>query len=288
MLIGCKRKDCKLVCHYNFLKVITHSYYCCCFFPVLFGTDGDEFVRSNTLKGLLLLITWISPLIFKMLCIVLNNVKPVRFLVFLFVLQLIRLQAIKNDHHLKERKPSEISQTCSVTVTYDVLLLYVPFLAKLIIFWFVCHPDEEKPQVGNITISDMSWDSFSVSWELDRGEVEGFLVEVSDPDGLSDGQNHTLSSQEFSLAVTDLSPSTFYRVTLYGLYKGELLDPVFAEAITGINSCPILDQLGLLFQFSLDQMLCLKQQNRLTSFLFWCAVHHITWWIKTNTFLLLF
>ncbi|XP_058631189.1 tenascin isoform X2 [Onychostoma macrolepis] len=92
--------------------------------------------------------------------------------------------------------------------------------------------DEEKPQVGNITISDVSWDSFSVSWELDRGEVEGFLVEVSDPDGLSDGQNHTLSSQEFSLAVTDLSPSTFYRVTLYGLYKGELLDPVFAEAIT--------------------------------------------------------
>uniref|UniRef100_A0A673KUG5 Tenascin-like n=1 Tax=Sinocyclocheilus rhinocerous TaxID=307959 RepID=A0A673KUG5_9TELE len=92
--------------------------------------------------------------------------------------------------------------------------------------------DEEKPQVGNITISDVSWDSFSVSWELDRGEVEGFLVEVSDPDGLSDGQNHTLSSQEFSLAVTDLSPSTFYRVILYGLYKGELLDPVFAEAIT--------------------------------------------------------
>lgn len=69
-----------------------------------------------------------------MLCIVLNNVKLVCFLVFLFVLQLIRLQAIKNDHHLKERKPSEISQTCSVTVTYDVLLLYVPFLAKLIIF----------------------------------------------------------------------------------------------------------------------------------------------------------
>ncbi len=112
----------------------------------------------------------------------------------------------------------------------------------------------------------MSWDSFSVSWELYRGAVEGFLVEVSDPDDLSDGQNHTLSSQEFSLAVTDLSPSTFYRVTLYGLYKGELLDPVFAEAFTGINSCPILDQLGLLFQFSLDQMLCLKQQNRLTSF----------------------
>uniref|UniRef100_A0A8C2JEL7 Tenascin C n=1 Tax=Cyprinus carpio TaxID=7962 RepID=A0A8C2JEL7_CYPCA len=120
--------------------------------------------------------------------------------------------------------------------TTDIVFLKIPNTHT--------HTHEEKPQVGNITISDVSWDSFSVSWELDRGEVEGFLVEVSDPDGLSDGQNHTLSSQEFSLAVTDLSPSTFYRVTLYGLYKGELLDPVFAEAITGINSCPILDQLG--------------------------------------------
>lgn len=126
--------------------------------------------------------------------------------------------------------------------------------------------------MGNITISDVSWDRFSLSWELDRGEVEGFLIEVSDPDGLFDGQNHTLSSQEFSLAVTELSPSTFYRVTLYGLYKGDLLDPVFAEAVTGIITCPVLDQLGcllasFLFQ-SLDQMLCLKQQYRLTSCLF--------------------
>ncbi|XP_017546739.1 tenascin isoform X1 [Pygocentrus nattereri] len=92
--------------------------------------------------------------------------------------------------------------------------------------------DDKKPLVGNITIFEVSWDSFNVSWEMERGEFEGFVIEVSDPDGLSEGQNHTLSGQEFSLAVTDLSPSTFYRVTLYGLYKGELLEPVFAEAIT--------------------------------------------------------
>ncbi|XP_073717259.1 tenascin [Misgurnus anguillicaudatus] len=92
--------------------------------------------------------------------------------------------------------------------------------------------DEEKPQVGNITVSEVSWDSFSVSWKVEEKEFDSFLVEVSDPDGLSDGQNHTLSGQEFSLTVTDLSPSTFYRITLYGIYKGDLVDPVFAEAVT--------------------------------------------------------
>ncbi|MCJ8747020.1 hypothetical protein PDJAM_G00148530 [Pangasius djambal] len=92
--------------------------------------------------------------------------------------------------------------------------------------------DNEKPLVGNITISAVSWDGFNISWELKRGELDGFLIEVADPDGLSDGQNHTLSGQEYSLAITDLSPSTFYRITLYGLYRGDLLEPVFGEAFT--------------------------------------------------------
>uniref|UniRef100_A0A8B9J4M6 Tenascin C n=1 Tax=Astyanax mexicanus TaxID=7994 RepID=A0A8B9J4M6_ASTMX len=93
--------------------------------------------------------------------------------------------------------------------------------------------DEQKPLIGNVTVSEVSWNSFNISWELERGEFEGFVVEVADPDGLSEGQNHTLSGQEFSLAVIDLSPSTFYRVALYGLYRGDLLEPLFAEAITG-------------------------------------------------------
>lgn len=105
----------------------------------------------------------------------------------------------------------------------------------------VYHPDEQKPQFGNITVSEVSWDSFNISWELERGEFEGFVIEVADPDGLSEGQNHTLSGQEFSLAVTALSPSTFYRVTLYGLYRGALLEPVFAEAITGTAARSLME-----------------------------------------------
>lgn len=87
--------------------------------------------------------------------------------------------------------------------------------------------------MGNVTISAVSWDGFNISWDLKRGEIDGFLIEVADPDGLSEGQNHTVSGQTHSLAITDLSPSTFYRVVLYGLYRGDLLEPLFGEAITG-------------------------------------------------------
>ncbi|XP_062873477.1 tenascin isoform X2 [Trichomycterus rosablanca] len=96
--------------------------------------------------------------------------------------------------------------------------------------------DNEKPQVGNITISSISWDGFNISWEPKSEQFEGFVIEVADPDGLTEGQNHTLSGQERSLAVSGLSPHTFYRVTLYSLYRGDLLDPVFAEAITGLGT----------------------------------------------------
>lgn len=41
------------VCHYNFQGCFTAR----ADVPLLFGTDGDEFVRSNKLKGLLLLTT---------------------------------------------------------------------------------------------------------------------------------------------------------------------------------------------------------------------------------------
>ncbi|TSV94885.1 Tenascin [Bagarius yarrelli] len=92
--------------------------------------------------------------------------------------------------------------------------------------------DNEKPLVGNVTISAVSWDGFNISWEPKRGEFDGFLIEVADPDSLFEGLNHTLSGQESSLAITHLSPSTFYRVTLYGLYRGDLLEPVFGEAFT--------------------------------------------------------
>ncbi|KAI5088426.1 tenascin isoform 2 precursor, partial [Silurus meridionalis] len=106
------------------------------------------------------------------------------------------------------------------------------FSAACCLISSVYHPDNEKPLAGNITISAVSWDGFNISWELKRGELDGFLIEVADPDGLSEGQNHTLSGQEYSLAIINLSPSTFYRVTLYGLYRGDLLEPVFGEAFT--------------------------------------------------------
>lgn len=103
-------------------------------------------------------------------------------------------------------------------------------------------PEEEKPLVTSLTISDVSWDGFQLSWGPTDGAFQAFLVKVTDAEAGSAVQNHTLAADAHSLAISDLSAATWYRVSLFGLHRGALLGPVTADTITGINlaSHPLL------------------------------------------------
>ncbi|XP_056232853.1 tenascin-like isoform X2 [Seriola aureovittata] len=96
--------------------------------------------------------------------------------------------------------------------------------------------EEEKPVVTNVTISDVSWDSFLLSWSAEDGAFETFLIEVTDAETGAEWQNHTVPADARSLAISGLSPTTWYRANLYGVHKGVLLDPVFADTITDLGS----------------------------------------------------
>uniref|UniRef100_A0A3B4TSK7 Tenascin Cb n=1 Tax=Seriola dumerili TaxID=41447 RepID=A0A3B4TSK7_SERDU len=96
--------------------------------------------------------------------------------------------------------------------------------------------EEEKPVVTNVTISDVSWDSFLLSWSAEDGAFETFLIEVTDAETGAEWQNHTVPADARSLAISGLSPTTWYRANLYGVHRGALLDPVFADTITDLGS----------------------------------------------------
>lgn len=104
------------------------------------------------------------------------------------------------------------------------------------------NPEEEKPVVTSFTISDVSWDSFQLSWWATDGAFQAFLLKVTDAETGSDVQNHTVAADAQSFIISDLSATTWYRVSLYGLHRGALLGPVTADTITGINvtSYPLL------------------------------------------------
>lgn len=88
----------------------------------------------------------------------------------------------------------------------------------------------------NVTISDVSWDSFLLSWSTEERAFEAFLIEVTDAETGAGWQNHTVPADARSIVISGLTPSTWYRANLYGVYKGLFLDPVFADTITGINT----------------------------------------------------
>ncbi|XP_034451613.1 tenascin isoform X1 [Hippoglossus hippoglossus] len=96
--------------------------------------------------------------------------------------------------------------------------------------------EEEKPVVTNVTVSDVSWESFLLSWSAEDGKFEAFLIEVTDAETGAEWKNHTVPADARILTISGLSPATWYRANLYGVYRGTLLDPVFADTITDLGS----------------------------------------------------
>ncbi|KAJ8339423.1 hypothetical protein SKAU_G00362090 [Synaphobranchus kaupii] len=109
--------------------------------------------------------------------------------------------------------------------------------------------EEHRPLVGNLTISDLSWDSFSLSWNPEDAEYEMFLTEIAELEGGQQVANYSLSGDARSLGISGLNPDTTYRLVLYGVHKGQILEPAFAEVTTvltievgwaGRRSCGLL------------------------------------------------
>nr|XP_046226348.1 tenascin isoform X5 [Oncorhynchus gorbuscha] len=92
--------------------------------------------------------------------------------------------------------------------------------------------EELRPVVANLTVSDVTWDSFNVYWTPKDGEFESFVIEVTNLEGGPESENLTLSADAFNLGISGLSPNTLYRIGLYGLHQGSFQEPVYTEATT--------------------------------------------------------
>ncbi|XP_036070292.1 tenascin isoform X1 [Oryzias melastigma] len=94
---------------------------------------------------------------------------------------------------------------------------------------------ELKPAVVNLTISDITWDSFTASWSPQGGDFDSFVIEVTNMENLAESQNLTLSGDALSLVISGLNPNTTYMVGLYGMHQGSFLEPLYNEATTAIQ-----------------------------------------------------
>uniref|UniRef100_A0A672RLN9 Tenascin-like n=1 Tax=Sinocyclocheilus grahami TaxID=75366 RepID=A0A672RLN9_SINGR len=90
-----------------------------------------------------------------------------------------------------------------------------------------------EPQIGSLSVSDVSWDSFNVSWTIeDDSAFDSFVIEVANAAG-PERQDLSVSGDARSLWMSGLSPDTSYIITLYG--------SVFIAVLTGEKQFPLIN-----------------------------------------------
>ncbi|XP_059405428.1 tenascin isoform X2 [Carassius carassius] len=101
--------------------------------------------------------------------------------------------------------------------------------------------EEQRPQIGSLSVSDVSWDSFNVSWTIEDGSTfDSFVIEVANSAG-PERQNLSVSGDARSLWLSGLSPDTSYIITLYGVHQGSILGSIYTQAAT--DSSPVVGNL---------------------------------------------
>uniref|UniRef100_A0A673JZ61 Tenascin-like n=1 Tax=Sinocyclocheilus rhinocerous TaxID=307959 RepID=A0A673JZ61_9TELE len=91
-----------------------------------------------------------------------------------------------------------------------------------------------EPQivVGNLYVSNITSESFSISWNDTRGDIERFILEIIDSSWQREPVEYNLSQSTQSYEITGLRPTTDYIAYLTGVVKRRRTDSVSAVAST--------------------------------------------------------
>lgn len=87
--------------------------------------------------------------------------------------------------------------------------------------------------MGNLYVSNVTSQSFFVSWNDTKGEIERFVLEIIDSSWQQEPIEYNLSQSVQSYEITGLRPTTDYIAYLTGVMKGRRTDSVSAVASTG-------------------------------------------------------
>lgn len=98
-------------------------------------------------------------------------------------------------------------------------------------------PSEPEPQLGRLILSNVTPDSFNVSWTTRAGPFAKIVVNVSDSELLYNPQQFTVSGDTQHAHITGLVESTGYDISVAGTtWAGNPTRPLTAFVMTGTHS----------------------------------------------------
>uniref|UniRef100_A0A8C0VQZ0 Tenascin C n=1 Tax=Cyanistes caeruleus TaxID=156563 RepID=A0A8C0VQZ0_CYACU len=96
-------------------------------------------------------------------------------------------------------------------------------------------PHEEQPGVAELMVSDITPESFNLSWTASNGDFDAFTIEIIDSNRLLEPMEFNLSGDSRTAHISGLSPSTDFIVYLSGISGGFRTQAISAAATTGLG-----------------------------------------------------
>nr|XP_009666466.1 PREDICTED: tenascin isoform X1 [Struthio camelus australis] len=94
---------------------------------------------------------------------------------------------------------------------------------------------EEEPELGKLSVSEISWDGVQVTWTATDGAYENFIIQVQESDQPEETRTITVPGGLHVMNVTGLKANTPYNITLQGVIQGYRTKPLSIETTTGVH-----------------------------------------------------
>nr|XP_055206477.1 tenascin isoform X6 [Gorilla gorilla gorilla] len=91
---------------------------------------------------------------------------------------------------------------------------------------------EEVPDMGNLTVTEVSWDAVRLNWTTPDGTYDQFTIQVQEADQVEEAHNLTVPGSLRSVEIPGLRAGTPYTITLHGEVRGHSSRPLAVEVIT--------------------------------------------------------
>lgn len=99
----------------------------------------------------------------------------------------------------------------------------------------LCPYAEEVPDLGNLTVTEVSWDALRLDWTSPEGIYEQYVIEVQEADQAKEAHSLTVPGSQRSMEIPGLRAGTPYTITLHGEVRGHRSPPQAVEVTTGIR-----------------------------------------------------
>ncbi|XP_078142492.1 tenascin-like isoform X2 [Centroberyx gerrardi] len=95
---------------------------------------------------------------------------------------------------------------------------------------------EAEPEVEHLFVSDITADSFRLSWTSDEDLFDRFVIKLRDTKKLTHPQEYSVLGDERTKVLTGLMGGTEYEIELYGVTLERRSQPITGVAQTGLSS----------------------------------------------------